>query len=157
MTDTGVLSIAVAPAAPTVTIDTDVNNDAVLGVTEIGGATTATVTVGLTGTPSVGDIITVSDGTNEQQHTLTQADIDAGSWTTTVALPAAGETLEVSATLTDGSGLASTPATDSAVIDLLDAVDDVATLDTGNVTATVGPEVTTTDPGSRYCRVLHRF
>ncbi|KWT64832.1 hypothetical protein APV28_4973 [Comamonas testosteroni] len=137
----------VLPPSPTVTITTDANNDAVLGATEVSGLTTATVTVGLSPTAAIGDVITLSDGINPPvQHTLDAIDISSGSWTTAVALPANGATLTVSATLTSG-GLTSTAATDSAVLDLLDAVADAATLNTGNTTATVGPEVTTNNTG----------
>ncbi|MFZ6751703.1 hypothetical protein, partial [Undibacterium sp. Ren11W] len=101
-----------ATAAPTITITTDSNNDGLISKTELGAATTVAVTVALPGTAKAGDTLTITDGTTPQSHVLTAAEITAGTYSSTVAKPAEGATLSVSATVTDKAGNVSLPGTD---------------------------------------------
>ncbi|HMW51590.1 MAG TPA: retention module-containing protein, partial [Rhodocyclaceae bacterium] len=109
-------STLTVPAAPTVTILQDANNDGVLNAAELGTATTVAVRVGLPAGAKVGDVIVLSDGSGEQRHVVTGADLTAGHWDTVVARPAEASTLSVSATLVDPAGSVSSPATDAATI-----------------------------------------
>ncbi|MFZ6751674.1 beta strand repeat-containing protein, partial [Undibacterium sp. Ren11W] len=127
-TDSAVLDTT-ATAAPTITITTDRNNDGLINKTELGAATTVAVTVALPGTAKAGDTLTITDGTTPQSHVLTAAEITAGTYSATVAKPAEGATLSVSATVTDQAGNVSLPGTDSAVLD---------------TTATAAPTITIT-------------
>ncbi|MFZ6750822.1 retention module-containing protein, partial [Undibacterium sp. Ren11W] len=114
-TDSAVLDTT-ATAAPTITITTDSNNDGLISKTELGAATTVAVTVALPGTAKAGDTLTITDGTTPQSHVLTAAEITAGTYSTTVAKPAEGATLSVSATVTDQAGNVSAPGTDAATL-----------------------------------------
>lgn len=115
--------------SPIVEITTDKDNSGFINRVELGSATTISVkttlptTTSTTAGASVGDIITVTDGTNTQKHKLTQADITAGFVTDTFAKPAEGGTINVSATLTNTAGNISQPGTDSAVLDTSSFVD----------------------------------
>ncbi|MEL0613627.1 retention module-containing protein, partial [Marinomonas arenicola] len=101
-----------AAGAPGVTITEDANNDGLISAAELDGD--VNVTISLTGTNAVeGDTLTVN-GTDIE---LTAAQITAGEVLTTVAAPEEGETLTVSATITDAAGNTSAPGTDSATVD----------------------------------------
>ncbi|WP_422909888.1 Ig-like domain-containing protein [Pseudomonas sp. MAC6] len=106
-----------ATAAPTVTITSDANNDQLLSNTELGAATTVAVTVGLPAGAVAGDTLTVTDGTTPQVIVLTQPQIDAGNVAVTVARPAEGAALTVTATVTDKAGNVSLPGSDNATVD----------------------------------------
>ena len=106
-----------ATAAPTVTISTDANNDQLLSNAELGASTNVAVTVGLPAGAIAGDTLTVTDGTIAQDIVLTQTDIDATSVAVTVARPAEGAALTVTATVTDQAGNISAPSSDSATVD----------------------------------------
>lgn len=114
--------------APTVSIRTDANDDGRINRAELGTATTATVRLGLPADAQAGDVVSLTDGSQPQTHTLTDADIAAGHWNATVALPAEGATLKVSATITDGLGNVSVPGTDAAVLDTEVATPEVTIL-----------------------------
>jgi len=103
-----------ATAAPTVTITTDANNDGFMNRSEVGSSTSVAVRVDIPADAKVGDTLTLTDGTTPQTHVLTAADLSAGSYLTSVAMPAEGTTLNVSATLTDAAGNVSGPGTDAA-------------------------------------------
>ncbi|MEB2848571.1 beta strand repeat-containing protein, partial [Endobacterium cereale] len=99
-----------APTAPGVTIG-DGNNTIVVGEL-VGGA--VPISVSITGTGAVaGDTLTI----NGTAIVLTAAQITAGVVTTTLPTPADGQTLIVTATLTDLAGNISAPTTVSAVVD----------------------------------------
>ncbi|WP_188390231.1 cadherin-like domain-containing protein, partial [Pseudomonas fluvialis] len=106
-----------ATAAPSVTITTDANNDQLLSNAELGAATTVAVTIGLPAGALAGDTLTVSDGTTSQDIVLTDAHISAGSVDTSVARPAEGAALTVTATVTDQAGNVSAPGSDNATVD----------------------------------------
>ncbi|MGE7368843.1 BapA/Bap/LapF family prefix-like domain-containing protein [Neorhizobium sp. NPDC001467] len=99
-----------APGGPTITLG---NGDTVLGPSDIVGGSTSVV-VGLAGTgAAAGDRLTINGNT----ITLTAADIGAGQVTTTLAVPAEGATLTVTASLTDAGGNTSPVTSVSAVVD----------------------------------------
>ncbi|MGF9694138.1 BapA prefix-like domain-containing protein [Rhizobium sp. 0TCS1.26] len=100
-----------APGAPGVTLG---NGDALIGSGEIvNGLVTVTVNLASTGA-AAGDRLSI----NGSMRTLTQADITAGQVVETVAAPADGQPLTVSATITDAAGNTSLPQTASATVDI---------------------------------------
>ena len=104
-----------APAAPTVTIDEDANDDGVVGTDELDGD--IDVTIGLPAGAAVGDTLTITDGTTPQTVVLTEEDIANGSVGVSFAPPADGTELDISATLTDAAGNTSPDSSDDAAID----------------------------------------
>ncbi|WP_226686446.1 cadherin-like domain-containing protein [Stutzerimonas stutzeri] len=126
--DSATVGDTTATAAPTVTISTDADNDGTLSNTELGSATTVAVSIGLPAGAVVGDTLNVSINGVVQAITLGATDITAGQVTLNPARPADGETLDVSATLTDIAGNVSAPGSDSATV--------------GDTTATAAPTVT---------------
>ncbi|OYU30130.1 MAG: hypothetical protein CFE39_15070, partial [Comamonadaceae bacterium PBBC2] len=113
--------------APTITITTDANNDAVINKTELNGATNVSVKTDLPSTAVAGDTITVTDGTTVKTHVLTAADITAKSVSDTFTAPAEGQNISVSATLkAAASGNVSPSVSDSASFDTLAPNDGVA-------------------------------
>ncbi|MCL2916624.1 hypothetical protein L2725_23085, partial [Shewanella corallii] len=117
-TDSATLDYGVgtgAPAAPTVMITEDANNDGYINNTELSGDINITVTLGA-GT-AVGDtlIVTDQDGNELFNGTVTQAMLDNGVPVTMTA-PATGTAISVTATVTDPAGN-SAEGSDSAVLD----------------------------------------
>ncbi|MBW8186728.1 hypothetical protein K0625_24315, partial [Shewanella sp. NR704-98] len=104
-----------APAAPTVVIDEDANNDGFINDAELDGQIDATVTLGA-GT-AVGDtlVVTDQDGIELFSGTVTQAMIDNGL-AVTMDPPATGTNLVITATVTDPAGNSS-EGSDSALLD----------------------------------------
>ncbi|MGJ8733619.1 MAG: beta strand repeat-containing protein, partial [Cellulophaga sp.] len=105
----------VATSTPTVVITEDVNNDAIINSTELVGDIDVTIT--LPTEAVAGDILTIN-GTNQ---TLTAADITATEVTTTFPSPGEGNTLTVTASVTDTAGNTSTNGSDFAVIETTSA------------------------------------
>ncbi|SFZ98352.1 T1SS secreted agglutinin RTX [hydrothermal vent metagenome] len=114
-----------ATDAPTVTITEDTNNDGLLSASEMDGDTD--IQIDIPEDAEVGDILNVTigetvtdDGVTTEavttNVTITQDMIDNG-YTTSVPPPEDGETLNVSATITDVAGNVSDTSSDSAVID----------------------------------------
>src|SRR5690554_4576919 len=99
-----------APDAPTVTIG---DGDEYISAAEIDEDGNVTVTIALPGDAKAGDTLTV----NGDEIELTEAHLTAGEVVTQVAAPAEGETLEVTATVTDAAGNESEPGTASATVD----------------------------------------
>ncbi|MCB1787195.1 MAG: retention module-containing protein, partial [Gammaproteobacteria bacterium] len=141
-----------APPAPTVTIVEDADNDGVITAAELSGD--IDVQVGLPLGAVAGDVIRVSDGVTVTEITLTPGDIVAGSVSASFANPGNGNTIDVTATLTDAAGNTSAPGSDSAILNLVTASitidpnitpDDLISPDeqTGDVlvTGTVGGDV----------------
>ena len=106
-----------APPAPTVTITTDANNDGFMNRVEVGSASDVAVSIGLPNGAKAGDTLHITDGTTPQTHVLSAGDITAGIYDTTVAKPAEGVTLTVTATLSDPAGNVSMPGSDAAKLD----------------------------------------
>ena len=132
-TDTESYSVdTIAPDAPTVTITEDTNNDGLINSQELDGD--INVSVELPTNAVAGDTLTVTNGTTPQTITLTQAQINNGVVTTTFPSPGEGNTLEVSAFVTDAAGNQGNTGTDSAVIDTIapDAPTVTITEDTNN-------------------------
>ncbi|ACQ92883.1 putative outer membrane adhesin like protein [Tolumonas auensis DSM 9187] len=127
-----------APLAPTVIITDDVNNDGFLSNAELGNATTVDTRVNLPPDAVVGDTLIITDGITSQTLVLTPDDIAAGFYDTTFARPAEGDTLTVTATVTDAAGNMSDPGSDSAILD---------------TTATAAPTVTITTDGDNNGRI----
>ena len=106
---------ATAPAAPTVSIEEDANDDGFINDSELSGEVDVKVT--LPGGLNPGDTLTVTDGTTTRTFTLTPAEISAGEVATSFTAPPEGSTLTVSAFLTDVAGNTGASDSDSATID----------------------------------------
>ncbi|WP_325890856.1 hypothetical protein [Grimontia sp. NTOU-MAR1] len=104
-----------APAAPTVEITEDASNDGYINDGELSGEVNITVTLGA-GT-AVGDTIVVTDnaGNTLYDGPVTQDMLDNGL-DLSVAAPATGTTLEITATITDPAGNTA-EGSDSATLD----------------------------------------
>ncbi|BDU37090.1 VCBS domain-containing protein [Vibrio nigripulchritudo] len=98
------------PSTPTVTITEDANNDGTLSDDELDGQ--VTVTVQIPSDAEVGDVLKV---TGQPDTIITQDMINAGSITLEYDRPADGETLDITATITDQAGNTSTAGNDSVV------------------------------------------
>ncbi|WP_139151874.1 tandem-95 repeat protein, partial [Shewanella colwelliana] len=111
------LAIEVTPVVdgpPTVTINTDENNDAFISNNELNGSSTIDVTISLENTgANVGDTLIV-DGIS---IILTQEHITNNSVDLLLPSPGEGNEIVVTATITDQAGNISAPGTDSAIID----------------------------------------
>ncbi|WP_220746788.1 Ig-like domain-containing protein, partial [Shewanella colwelliana] len=120
ITNTGAsatLAIEVTPVVdgpPTVTINTDENNDAFISNNELNGSSTIDVTISLENTgANVGDTLIV----NGISIILTQEHITNNSVDLLLPSPGEGNEIVVTATITDQAGNISAPGTDSAIID----------------------------------------
>ncbi|MCZ4339925.1 Ig-like domain-containing protein, partial [Shewanella colwelliana] len=111
------LTIEVTPVVdgpPTVTINTDENNDAFISNNELNGSSTIDVTISLENTgANVGDTLIV----NGISIILTQEHITNNSVDLLLPSPGEGNEIVVTATITDQAGNISAPGTDSAIID----------------------------------------
>jgi len=101
--------------APTVVLTADANNDAFLNTAE--AVNPQPVDITLPAGAAAGDTLLWTDGVSPANTVLTAADITAGVFSTTVALPADGDVLTVSAVLTDQAGNVSAGNNDSATVD----------------------------------------
>ncbi|WP_137223394.1 S-layer family protein [Shewanella sp. MEBiC00475] len=145
-TNTGItatLTIEVTPladGAPTVIINTDINDDGLISNDEQDGATEVNVTIGLDDTGAqAGDTLIV----NGIEIILTQDDIDTGSVNLDLPAPNEGEEIEVVAVVVDSNGNTSPEGTDSAI---LDTTPPVITVDAPALTNDSTPTITgTTD------------
>ncbi len=101
----------------TTTITEDANNDGIINASELSG--NVNVDFALTNAVA-GDTLTITnpDGTTTAV-TLTAADITAGKYSTSYAVPAEGTTMTVSATVTDQQGNTSAASSDSALIGVI--------------------------------------
>ncbi len=106
-----------APDAPTVVIDEDANDDALISSGELSGDINVTVT--LPANAIVGDTLAVGDGTATNSIVLSSDHIDAGSVATTFTAGSHEDELQVVATLTDVAGNESAQSTDGAIYDLI--------------------------------------
>ena len=97
-----------APSAPTVVIVEDADNDGFINSSELSGD--VDVEVSLPADAEVGDVLTISDGTATQNVTLTAGDIASGVVGTTFPSPGDGNTINVSAFVTDVAGNVGTSA-----------------------------------------------
>ena len=112
--DAATVDSSITPA-PTVTITEDANNDGLISSAELSGD--IDVDVGLPAGALAGDTITVTDGTTTNSIILTAADITAGTVSAIFPNPGDGNTISVTATLTDQAGNTSPSASDSATVD----------------------------------------
>ncbi|HSH89684.1 MAG TPA: hypothetical protein VK996_06845, partial [Ramlibacter sp.] len=105
----------VGPAAPTVVIVEDANNNGVISSSELSG----NVDVSFTLPPGAvaGDVLTVTDGATTQTLTLTASHIAAGTGVTAFAAPAQGGSITVTAFLTDQNGNQGASGSDTALRD----------------------------------------
>ncbi|HMN20049.1 MAG TPA: Ig-like domain-containing protein [Ottowia sp.] len=164
--DNATITVDTLPTpAPTVEITDDANNDGTLTSAELGTATEVNVEISLPSEAKAGDTLTVSDGTTEQVFVLTSDDITAGSVTTTVARPDDGETLTVTATITDAADNVSAPGSDSALVNITPMLVIPATSSNGDneihggpgddvLLGDVGGVQTSTTPGQNYNIVI---
>ena len=103
------------PLAPTVVISEDANDDGFINQSELAGD--INVTINLPAGSQVGDVVTVTDGTNNRTVTLTATDISNGSVEVTLPSPGEGNSLTASANITDEAGNSGPSANDSATVD----------------------------------------
>ena len=103
------------PLAPTVVISEDANDDGFINQSEL--ADDINVTINLPAGSQVGDVVTVTDGTNNRTVTLTATDISNGSVEVTLPSPGEGNSLTASANITDEAGNSGPSANDSATVD----------------------------------------
>ena len=106
----------IAPLPPTVVVTEDANNDGLISAAELSGL--LDVRIGLPVDAKAGDVLTVTDGATTNTFVLTTAQITAGNVTTSFANPGQGNTIIVTARITDvagNSGAVSAP--DRAAID----------------------------------------
>ncbi|MGH6648380.1 Calx-beta domain-containing protein, partial [Aquabacterium sp.] len=104
-------------------ITTDANNDGFINKTELAGSPTAEAQIKLPPDAVAGDLLTVtSTGGTPQTITLTQAQVDAGQVLVSVAVPASGTDLVVTAQVSDAAGNQSVVVSDQAAI----ATDDIS-------------------------------
>ncbi|WP_351011344.1 retention module-containing protein, partial [Shewanella sp. S1-58-MNA-CIBAN-0166] len=141
--ETATLTINVTPVAdgaPTVVINTDLNDDGFISNEELNGATEINVTIGLDNTGAqAGDTLIV----NGIEIVLTQEDIDTGSVNLNLPAPGEGEEIEVVAVVVDSNGNTTPEGSDSAI---LDTTPPVITVDTPALTNDTTPTITgTTD------------
>ncbi|MBS4018836.1 MAG: retention module-containing protein, partial [Dechloromonas sp.] len=103
--------------APIVTIIEDANDDGFINASELNGD--VDVRIAFTGGKvDIGDIIRVSDGSTRIEHVISAADQARGYVETRFAAPGNGETITVTADITDAAGNTSAPGSDSAMIDI---------------------------------------
>ncbi|MEK1941734.1 MAG: retention module-containing protein, partial [Pseudomonas sp.] len=125
--DSAIVGNTTAPAAPTVVITTDSNNDGILSNTELGNTTSIGTFIKPPAGAKPGDILTLFvNGSQIGTIPVSQALITNGLTLYTYR-GADGSALTVSATLTDADGNVSAPGSDNAVI--------------GDTTATAAPTV----------------
>ncbi len=109
--------------APTVVITDDTNNDGYINESEDDDSSIPKVyaAVSIPEGAEAGDVIHVSDGTTTHNITLdTTHFTESGTVTVSFDEPAEGETIDVTATITDrSSGLTSEAGTDSATLDTI--------------------------------------
>jgi Ca2+-binding RTX toxin-like protein/phage FluMu protein gp41 len=119
-----------ATDAPTVTITEDTNDDDLISGGELSGQVDVKIT--LPAGAVAGDTFTVTNLNALKINAVSEADIDAGEVIVTYDAPADGETITVSAVITDAAGNTSEAGSDSATLDL--AAVGAVTLD-ANITA----------------------
>ncbi|RPA28090.1 beta strand repeat-containing protein, partial [Shewanella frigidimarina] len=141
--ETATLTINVTPVAddaPTVVINTDLNDDGFISNEELNGATEINVTIGLGNTGAqAGDTLVV----NGIEIVLTQNDIETGSVNLDLPAPGEGEEIDVIAVVVDSNGNISPEGSDSAI---LDTTAPVITVDAPALTNDNTPTITgTTD------------
>ncbi|WP_429614826.1 Ig-like domain-containing protein [Synechococcus elongatus] len=125
---------ATAPGAPVVSITEDANDDGFISAAELTG--NVDVEVALPKDAVAGDTLTVRDGVNpDQVITLDADDITAGSVTVSFPTPNDGETIAVTAFITDAAANQGADGTDSAQLNLdapqVGALDITTPTDTG--------------------------
>ncbi|MDP3516677.1 MAG: Ig-like domain-containing protein, partial [Pseudohongiella sp.] len=130
-----------APAAPTVTITEDANNDGYINTAELIGV--VDVEISLPAGLVAGDVVKVSNGTTTNSITLTGGQITDRKVTTTFASPGDGNTITVTATVTDLAGNVSNQGNDAAKIDTTPPSAPTAVL--VNDTGSVGTDAVTKD------------
>ncbi|WP_019030004.1 Calx-beta domain-containing protein, partial [Colwellia piezophila] len=116
------------PNAPTVTITTDTDNNEQLTNVELGDSQVVNVVVGIPAGAVAGDTLTISGQT---PIVLTQAQIDGKELSFDYERPDDGQSIEVTATLTDGAGNTSATTSKTATV--------------GDTTPTAAPTVTITE------------
>lgn len=109
-----------APLAPTVVLTEDANNDGYINADELNGEVDVRITLP-SGTVE-GDTVNVTDGTTSQAFVLTGTDITNGYIDTSFASPGEGNTITVSATVTDIAGNEGPSGSDSATIETVGPV-----------------------------------
>jgi len=101
--------------APTPILTADINDDAFLNANE--AQTIQPVTILLPAGAVVGDALLWTDGVTPRNTILSAVDIAAGSFQTTIPLPANGSVLTITSVLVDLAGNASPAGSDSATVD----------------------------------------
>ncbi|HZG58604.1 S-layer homology domain-containing protein [Paenibacillus sp.] len=133
------------PAAPTVRISEDANDDGYINLAELSGD--IDVVAGLPDAAKAGDVLLLVAGATTREVTLNADMVDAGE--SSVAFPAAldGATFEVVATITDEHALTSDEATDAAVVDTTAPTRPTVTTQTTNDTTPAIHGTAIVEPG----------
>ncbi|BEV07812.1 retention module-containing protein [Methylophilus sp. DW102] len=105
-------------AAPSVTLEDDVDNNNFINQSELNGKQFVTVLIGLPVGVEPGDVLNVTDNNGTRAIVISALDISRGGITLEVSpLPPQGSTITVTASITNQSGQTSPSASDSAVLD----------------------------------------
>ncbi|MFI3135161.1 MAG: SdrD B-like domain-containing protein, partial [Methylococcaceae bacterium] len=118
-TDIGLHRTTPAPInPPVITISNDSNNDGIINAAELAGSVWIPVDIALPADAKAGYVLTLNDGYADYPFTLTAANITAGHFITSVYRAAEGQSVNVSAYLSNpATGAISTTSNDSAIID----------------------------------------
>jgi len=139
--DSALINTVVNVGAPVVTITTDSNNDGFINKTELGSSSKLTVQIKIPNSAIIGDILTITAGNKTINHVVSLWDVLTKTWTTTVAKPAEGTVLTVSASVKSWlTGSVSAIGMDSVLLDTTPTSAPVVTISTdvnndGKITA----------------------
>jgi len=124
-----------ASGAPGVELIDDIGNDGYLNAGELKGLSTTDAKVTLPAGLEPGDVVNLVHNSGTINVVLTAADIAKGSVIIAVSVPPSGDTLTVTASITNQSGQTSPSSSDSAIIDTVapntpafEGYDDVGTV-----------------------------
>ncbi|MBF4989421.1 retention module-containing protein, partial [Methylophilus sp. 14] len=124
-----------ASGAPGVELIDDIGNDGYLNASELKGLSTTDARVTLPAGLEPGDVVNLVHNSGTINVVLTAADIATGSVIIAVPVPPSGDTLTVTASITNQSGQTSPSSSDSAIIDTVapntpafEGFDDVGTV-----------------------------
>ena len=116
-TDSVIRADETAPGAPIVTITEDTNNDGVVSGTELSGQVDVNIT--LPTDVVAGDMLNITNPDSTVSHIMITDTMISNGYTTVYDAPAEGETITISATVTDASDNTSTSASDSITVDTI--------------------------------------
>ena len=118
-----------ASGAPGVELIDDIGNDGYLNADELKGLSTTDARVTLPAGLEPGDVVNLVHNSGTISVVLTEADIATGSVVISVPVPPSGDTLTVTASITNQSGQTSPSSSDSAIIDTVAPGAPIVTID----------------------------